>query len=189
MRTTRPRCLLVDANIVIETHKLKVWEPLCHSYEVAAPSIVIRDEARIYFKERHYQGFPILLQQQVKEGSIKEWEISKEEKTKLLANFDAITRLTKLDPGEIEALACLNTRREQDVAFSTADKAAIQALAMLDMTNLGLSLEAALKAIGLNKTLTHEYRDDYFQKHLKIGFENRLTGKGLSPDSRYRIKT
>lgn len=186
MKTTKPRFLLLDANIVIKAHELEIWTPLCNAFEIAVPSIIVRDEAHLYFQKESDQGFPISLPQQVEEGTIKEWEANGAEIAGLLANFDSLFQQI-IDSGEAEALACLIARPDEDLGFCTADGPAIKALAMIGMASRGLSFEAALKVSGLSRRLPPHFTDVFFQKHLGIGKQNRITGEGLSPGSSFRL--
>ena len=68
----KPKCLLLDANIVIKAYELEVWLLLIERVEVIIPSIVINDEARFY--KRRIGGIPeeVNLRALAEEGRISE---------------------------------------------------------------------------------------------------------------------
>jgi hypothetical protein len=49
-KITRPKFVLLDANIVIEAYTMEVWQTLIERLEVLIPSAVIEDEALFYKK-------------------------------------------------------------------------------------------------------------------------------------------
>jgi hypothetical protein len=166
---------LVDAVIVIKAHELEVWPDICANYEIVVPGIA-KGEAHLYFRSDHCQGFSIELSQ------IKEWEASSEEMKNIYSNFDRAFK-GSIHDGEVECLAFLKAHLEEDIRFCTADGPAITALAMLGMTERGVSFEEALRLIGRTKTFSrkdHHFTERFFQDRIDRGREKRIRGEGLS---------
>ncbi len=85
----------------------------------------------------------------------------------------------ELHPGETESLALLYSNKAEQRLFCTADATAIQALSMLGLWEQGISLEKALIHAGLQRSLSYQYTDDYYQKLIKKGQVRRLMGEGV----------
>jgi hypothetical protein len=118
-----------------------------------------------------------LLSQSVSSGKIAEMAATGTELRRLQNILDYAT-LQGLHPGEREALAIINSDRTEGT-FCTADGAAIRALALLGHRESGISLEALLSKVGLQKPLDQHFREDFFKKHLDRGAQDRITGIGL----------
>lgn len=72
-RTTKPRCVLLAANIVIEAHALKIWTDLKDRYELILPSIVVIDEAK-YFRSSKRGSRSIRIGEQIAKGEV--WQLT-----------------------------------------------------------------------------------------------------------------
>lgn len=178
-KTTKPTCVLLDANIVIKAHQLEIWLALIEKIKVMVPSIVVHDEA--LFSSRATGDIPknINLLQLTQNGKITKLTATAEELAKLQAMFDPVFG-PELHAGEVEALALLQEDKAQGAYFCTSDRCAIQALAMIGMSGQGISMETLLRSVGLQKPLPGQYREDFFKKNLKQGQQNRITGEGLA---------
>lgn len=51
-RDTRPRLVLLDANIIIEAHTLGIWQGLVKNVDISVPSTIIHVEAKFFFSKR-----------------------------------------------------------------------------------------------------------------------------------------
>jgi len=175
MRTTRPRSLLADADIVIKAHEMEIWTDLCANYRIIVPAIA-KGEAHLYFRPGHIQGFSTDLSQ------VNDWEASTEEMKDIYSNFDRAFK-GSIHDGEVECLAYLKANPDEDIRLCTADGPAIKALAMLDMAERGISFEGALGLIGHNRTFEskdHHFTEHFFQNQLINGHQKRIRGEGLS---------
>jgi hypothetical protein len=83
-----------------------------------------------------------------------------------------------LHEGELEALAIVHTR-EEAILFCTADQVAIQALAMLDHADRGVSFEAILRKVGLWRKMERHFGEKYFKEHTERGKARRIRGEGI----------
>jgi len=177
-RTTKPQCVLLDANVVIKAHELRVWLQLTERYELILPSTVIRNEAR-YFQTAKRVRKPIRLQELLAKGEIAELSASAEELARVHAIF-ASWFLGTLDSGEAEALALLKANKAPAAYFCTSDAPAIKALAMIMMSEQGISMETLLAKVGLKKNLERQYTEDFFRTNIRLGQIARITGEGLA---------
>jgi hypothetical protein len=173
----KPRCLLLDANVVIESHKLGVWTRLKTDYQLFLPATVSRQEVLFYFSKSIRTT--IRIRDQIATGEIMELEATADEITALCDVF-APWFLDTLDPGEIEALALLLANKATGASFCTSDAPAIRALAMLHMSDSGISLEMALSKVGLTKKLDVQFTEGFFKNNIGIGQENFITRRGLA---------
>lgn len=175
--TTTQHLLLLDADVVIEAHRVDVWEQLQDLDVLAVPSVVAREEALFYSLE--YQAVPkaIHLPRLIQEGKILELYAIPEELRAMSQIFDRVF-LEGLHEGEMEALALLIGGRFE-LKLCSGDKMAIQALAMMNRGEDGISLQEVLSGIGIMKSLGYQFTQAYFNRHLQFGFQKRITGEGL----------
>ncbi len=85
-----PKCVLLDANIIIEAYKMGVWEKLIEKVEIIVSSIVAHDEALFYSKKEGGVPEPINLKNLIEEGKIKEISASQEVIAEFLNKFDRV---------------------------------------------------------------------------------------------------
>lgn len=181
-KTTRPKFLLLDACVIIKAHEIKVWDSLMERATVAVSSIVARDEVLFYSDEEGMIPPGIDLPKLISEDRISELAAGLEELQSLRAVFDKNFN-AGLDDGEAESLALLHSGKAEGYLYCSSDKVAIQGLAMLGLSDCGISMEQMLLSVGLQKSLPREYRDEFFQKHLQLGQQQRITGAGLAEDA------
>jgi hypothetical protein len=175
--STKPRCVLLDANIVIEAHNLGVWSNLKSHYQLILPATVCKREALFYLVSG--QRVVIKLEDEIRSGEVLELEATAAELQELSRVFESWF-LDTLDPGESEALSLLLTSKVAGVTFCTSDAPAIKALAMIGMSYLGIPFEALLSKIGLTKNLDVQFTIDFFKRNTKIGQQNLITRYGLA---------
>jgi hypothetical protein len=178
-KTTKPKCVLLDANVVIEAHRLNVWQKLTEDYELILPSIVIHQEALFFSRKPDGIHVDINLLGLVDRGVITQQTATYEELTSIYTVFDRVF-IEQLDPGETEALALLKANRLPGAYFCTGDAPAIRALAMIGMSERGISMQTLLAKVGLQKNLARWFRENFFKRNIRIGQQNRITGEGLA---------
>lgn len=177
-RVTRPKCLLLDSNVIIKAYELGIWSQLICNYEVVIPTTISHCEA-LYYNEPKGKKKKIDLPDQVSKGIVSELEAVAGDLTSLFSVF-APWFIDVLHSGEAEALALIQMNKVGEAYFCTSDASAIQALAMLHKSHLGISFESVLSKIGVTKVLNHHFRDEFFRKHVRIGQINLVTGEGLT---------
>lgn len=179
-KTTRPLCVLSDANVIIDAHALGIWDSLVTQCRMFTTQYIEKNEAR-YFKSK--QGIKsISLKEQIKSGVVTILAATHENTDSLYKTFESWF-LDSLDPGEIEALALVQAGKVNHALFCTGDGPAIMALAMLRRSDLGISFERLLERTGfrsLRRRLRFWYTQAYFEKHIKKGRINFVTGFGLT---------
>jgi len=172
----KPKCVLLDANIIIETHNLGVWGVLVDTLELVVSSIVAREEALFYVNGELPQA--INLERLISEGKIAEIQATAEQIYSMIGYFDR-NFIEGLHEGETEALALVKANSVGEALYCTGDAIAIQALAMLGHSETGISLESLLKQFGLQKQLDKQFTAKFFRTNIEFGRENRITGRGL----------
>jgi hypothetical protein len=173
------KCVLLDANIIIESHKVGVWEKLIDRVKIVVSSIVAYKESHFYSKEEGGIPEPINLKRLIQDGKINEISASPEEVADFLNYFDRVF-LFGLDDGEIESLSLIKSGKLQDTLFCSSDGPAIQALAMIGHSNVGISMETLFKKTGLQKGLEYQFGDEFFKKHIAKGSENYIQRVGIA---------
>ena len=166
--------VLLDADVIIDLHKFGLWEQATKKNTVYIASTIIHYEAYYYTDEAGQKQYFDLIEQIGK--TIQEVSATPDEIAQLKSKFSP-AYLT-LDEGESESLAIL--LKEPDITFCTCDKAAIIALALLDMQNRVISLEAMLKQSGLTSNkLEPKNSEELFKIHLKKANQMKIQGTGL----------
>ena len=181
----RSKCVILDAMIIITAHELGVWAHMIERLDIVVPSIIVRDEALFYTRKECGIPEDINLRKLITQGKIREIAASVEEIADLQNIFDSIF-LSGLHEGESEALAILKSDRVTEAFFCTSDIKAIQALAMIDKSDRGLSFERMLGEVGMRKPLPVHYTDGFFKNILSNGKTNRILGRGMKRTDRRR---
>jgi hypothetical protein len=169
--------VLLDANIVIEAHTLEIWAELKDRYELILPRVVVKNEAK-YFRSSRRGSKSIRLSEQITRGEVHQLTATAEEYAELYKIF-ASWFLQALDPGETEALVLLRANRAPEAFFCTSDALAVKALAMLGLSQQGISMEMLMKKVGLAKRLKLQFTEDFFKRNIRLGQTARITGEGL----------
>ena len=172
------KCVLLDANIIIEAYHLGIWEKLIERVEISVSSIVAHTESLFYVRKDERIPEAINLKNLISEGKITEYQASYEDLEELYSRFDRVF-IEGIHEGEAECLALILKRRVKETLFCSADATAIQALAMLDRSDEGVSFEALLKKTGLSKKIRRHFSEKFFKLNLKKGAQNLITQTGL----------
>lgn len=163
--------VLLDADVVIDLHRLGIWEQILKRNKVKISSIILRQEAYFYEDE---QGRPHNINL-LKDAGVKFQELSIEANImrEFIRQFDRNIQ-EELHPGEIEALSLI--QGDKGLLFCTSDKMAIKTIALMGSSSQGISFESLLKTSGLTKKLEHRHTEEYFKKHLRDGSIMRIQG-------------
>lgn len=177
-RVTMLKCVLLDANIIIEAYELGIWEKLIEKVDISVSSIVAHQESLFYSKKEDGIPAPINLKKLIADGKIKEFSATPDEIAKFLNKFDSVFS-ESLHDGENESLALILNNKIPDTYFCSSDEAAIKALVMIKCSEKGISFEKLLKETGLQKKLKRQFSEKFFKNALKSGSQNLITGQGL----------
>jgi hypothetical protein len=166
--------LLLDANVIIKLHELKIWDKFISVNKVHVPSSIVRDrrginepgEAHCAFLEKG-ERIDYDLRSDVAKGKIIEVHCDPFEIKIVQDKLDSLNGFN-IQIGELEAIAYLVKGEKPDIKFCTADEAAIKNLVLLGMKNKAISLEKALKQCGLGR----EFKDHFSEKCLKKWIKN-----------------
>ena len=165
--------LLLDANVIIDLHKLGLWKQITKSHKVSVPSIVFHREVYYYEDENGRHHIDLEKEAGV---TITELSCSAQELLSFKERFDHVFQ-EELHDGEKEALVLL--QKQEDLILCTCDHAAIKALALLDMSTQGISFENLLKQSSINKKLEFKHTEQRFKKLLTEGGIMKIQGRGL----------
>jgi len=174
-RTTKLNLLLLDADVVIDAHRLHIWDKLLSKNKIHIGSIVLRAEVH-YYIDSEGKRKKIDLLPQLGAGKITELSASLAEQRVLRKRFDRVLG-PKLGLGEIESLVIV--QKTPDLTFCTFDHAAIIALVLLDMGNRGVSFETVLKQCGLSRRLERKHSEERFKRIVKRAHLMRVMEQGL----------
>jgi hypothetical protein len=167
------RLVILDANVVIKAFEGNFWNILVSHYEICLPSIVLRKEVYFFNDLKTGERIDINLERFIKQGSITELSASADDLEALVSKIDS-NYLERIDAGEREALALLNSGRFDDYRFCTGDMRAIKALASLDLGSFGVSLEELLANAAMKVPLPDQsYSKKAFQRKKAEGLQER----------------
>lgn len=175
---TKPRLILVDASVIITAYSLGVWDALLQKVDIAVSSTIAHDEALFYEREAGCVPLTIDIPLLVGEGKIIELAANVTQIARVRGFFDLDLNMT-LHGGEVEALALLYADDGESLLFCTSDKAAIWVLAMLGLSERGISFEDVLAGAGLGRSLPGEYGAAYFKRNIALGQTMRIQGRGV----------
>lgn len=173
--------LLLDASVIITAHELDVWTALLRAADVAVTSIIARDESLFFNRDLGSIPAPIDLAALISQGVLPEISASMSAIKRVREVFGEELNMT-LHDGEVEAIAVLYADTPDGFLFCTSDKVAIRVLAMLGLSDSGVSFEEVLTTTGLQKPLPLEYRKQYFDHYIAEGQTRRIQGKGRPYD-------
>lgn len=175
---------MLDANVIIEAHAFGIWQKMIAAFDLAVPSVVARQEAKYFLVQGQYN--PIQLSSLVAQNKIRELAAEASELAELMREFDPLFS-ESIDPGEQEALALMLADKCPDHQFCSADARPLQALAMLGMSDRGISFEELLSAVGESKQVDEQFTKKFLERQIREGQRRRIQGDGLSLKSRFRF--
>lgn len=174
----KPKLLLLDANVVLVSYRLGIWEQLKAKYEIYTSSIVAAEEVK--YVKTPTGSYGVDLVDQAAKGEIHIVEASATEMAVVVDNFvDAFRQ--GLDSGEMESIAVMLRGDLEGCIFCTGDTNGIQAIGMLGIGQLSISLEEVLDQNGLTGKLPMQLPPE-FSRHnrdfqIEVGRQRRLTGE------------
>lgn len=173
MATKSIRLLLLDANVVLELHRLNLWSGVVERCEVLLARTVL-DESKYFERDDGCQQ-QIDLGREIEAGQIRIVEVPLVTLTAFQRRFRSAF-LERLDPGELESLAHL-AEVDPGCSISSADKIVWRTLGALRIGEQGLSLEEILGRIGQSRRLDEPFTKRYREKWTKTGFGEGLRGE------------
>ena len=165
------KLLLLDADVVIDLHTLGVFDRISRGFDIHITKTVL-DEAQ-YFKSggtktRIHIRDRVTVIEDVTLGYL---QAVREEATE--------ARLG-IDPGELEAIACL-MQEDEGLLFCTCDRAAIKLLAFMNLEGRSVSFEKVLRSTGYQKrNLYPRHWEETFTECIREGKALRILLKKLT---------
>jgi len=172
------RSLLTDTCSVIEAYRVGAWGALTRGWQVHVPGSVIVHEAR-YFSSAHGRS-TISLSQQADAGAIRRVDATDWEMYELRERLPGHL-WDRLGEGERECLAILLSGPVPGLLLCTADRLAVHAACLLDLSHQVVSLEAALQACGASKQVRKQYREGWLKAVLREGRVLAVQAGGSGP--------
>jgi len=165
------KLLLLDADVVIDLHTLSLFDRIIKGFEVHITKTVL-DEA-LYFK-----------------GGGAKTKIDIRNRVTVIENIavehlqtvqkEAKEARLGIDPGELEAIACL-IQEDEGLIFCTCDQAAIKLLSFMNLEEKSISTEKALRTAGYHKkNLYPRHWEKTFTECIREGKTLRIQFKKLT---------
>lgn len=165
------KLLLLDADVVIDLHTLGLFDRINKGFEIHITKTVL-DEAS-YFKSG---GARTKIDIRNRVTVIENVAVEHLQKVR---NEAKEARLG-IDPGEMEAIACL-MQEDEGLIFCTCDQAAIKLLAFMNLEERSVSFEKALRSTGYQKkNLYPRHWEKKFTECIREGKTLRILLKNLT---------
>ena len=140
------RLLLPDADVVIGLHELNLWNKVLNCCQIYLASTVIQ-EVQHYWNSAG-ERILIDLAPHITSGKIIVLDGSPEIQAEIL-NKLIKSNLDGLHAGELESIAIIYTKDIIDLQFCIKERAAIKAVAFLNLKESSISVEQALRDINV----------------------------------------
>lgn len=165
------KLLLLDADVVIDLHTLGLFDRINKGFEIHITKTVL-DEAS-YFKSCGARTNIDI------RNCVTVIENVAVEHLQTVRNEAKEARLG-IDPGEMEAIACL-MQEDEGLIFCTCDQAAIKLLAFMNLEERSVSIEKALRTTGYQKkNLYPRHWEKTFTECIREGKTLRILLKKLT---------
>jgi hypothetical protein len=169
------RFLLLDANIIIKLHELRIWGQVLDRCDVLVAQTIVDHEAK-YYRDATTDNL-IDLAPDITAKRIGVVEVDTASMKAFLDRFDPVY-FGEMDPGEAESLAYLISSNDPCLICSS-DAIVFRVLGCLGLVEQGLSLETILQKAGLGRALTYQFTETFREYWTKRGQQDGLRGIGL----------
>jgi hypothetical protein len=166
--------LLLDANVVIALFKADIWDKVVELCDLHVAETVI-GEAH-FFEDDAGVRHDFDLGAYVAEGRIKKFSVPPLDVKRFVDSFDP-TYIEKLDPGEAESLAYMDTLTAE-CSICSADALVYRVLGNLDKAERGASLQEVLDKLGLTRPLAAQFTKAFRERWTSAGSMEALQGRG-----------
>jgi len=132
------KLLLLDADVIIDLHTLSLFDRIIKGYEIHVTKTVLSEAS--YFK-RDGARTKIAIRDRVtiiENIAVEHLQTVRDE---------AKEARLGIDPGELEAIACL-IQNDEELIFCTCDQAAIKLLAFMNLEARAVSIEKTIRTTG-----------------------------------------
>jgi hypothetical protein len=166
--------LLLDAGPIIKLFELGIWEEFIKKCDVTV-SRIVANQAK--YASQEFEDICIDLERYEEQSRINILDVGPSVVKSFHDRFDTVYKAIVHD-GEKETLAILCNSSENWLVCA-ADKAVFRILGLFGKANQGISLEEALKEIGLSRELEWKYTKRFREKYTRLGRIDSVHGKGL----------
>jgi hypothetical protein len=168
------RFLLLDANVIIKLHELKLWDPIVERCDVFVAETVVR-EAQYFEGDAGHEA--IDLTSYIESKRITSVGMTGSDVAKFRDGFSS-DYLERIDPGEAESLAFLLSSNDP-CQICSADAIVYRILGRLNRGEQGISLEEILHRTGLSTAVPHQYRRAFREHWTQEGQQDMIRSRGL----------
>lgn len=180
--STKPKLYLLDANVLLQLHRLQIWNEVLQRAIVVLGSIVADQESRFWqADDRTMWG--IDLQPDLQAGRLKILGAEAADLAAVAQVFDP-TMAESIHAGELEAITLLrvwDAAEDPPPLFCTGDRKAVEATCLLGLGHLTVSLEEVLHQLGVPcpPGLKSWFRKLTMEAWVREGKLARIQGRGL----------
>ena len=165
------RLLLLDANIVIELFRRRLWDAFLRQCDVHLAETV-KNEA-VFWEDENGEKHPINLDDYQTSGAITVFSVPPSAIQSFRGRFGPV-HADQMEDGETESLAYLIANRDRDYLISSADAIVYRVLGLYRMGERGISLEEILGQIGMKRQLDWPFGKSFRDLNTRKGFAESL---------------
>jgi hypothetical protein len=169
MTMNRLKCLLLDANVVLELFSMGLWDVVAQRWDLHVAETVL-NEAKFFFDQN---GQSHSINWELYRTQIGVFQLSVGDIAAFRALFDR-SYLDRLDPGETESLAYLFSPEGESFVICSADAIVFRVLGNKQCTERGISLESILDKLGTKRRVDYQYTEKFRRKYNQIGLGESL---------------
>lgn len=164
------KLVILDANVIIELFSQGIFDALIGRYAIKLPK-TIKDECQFYF-DQNDDEVQINWEPYITSGKVEEVAATDEQFSDLLKKLkDDFYR--GIDAGELEAIALICSKDEEDLFFCSGDLPALKAMGVLGRGNQAVSLETLLQKSGMGRNLKHQFSERRKQQEISKAFTEK----------------
>lgn len=166
------RLLLLDANVVIELFRQRIWDRLLECCDIHLSRTIATTEAH-FFEDEQGDRHDFDLPSYEACGAVTVFDVSLAQDAQLTRHFGP-AYLERFDPGEREALAHLVTSADPYIIRS-ADSIVFKVLGFLNRAEQGISLEEILQQTGFGRQMCWRFTKAFRERYTREGSSDQLT--------------
>ena len=171
--------LLLDANVIIYAHELRVWSQLIEKCDITI-TLTVKEQETYYWRDQTGIPYPIDIDVYINEGKINCVCVPLKH-VDSFKNLFGPHYLDRMDPGESDSLAFLYYSSDEHHICSS-DGIVFRILGALAMADRGISLEEVLQQKGLTRSIDQQYTKAYRLSLTDKGQAEGITGMALKPE-------
>jgi len=167
--THRSPYLLLDTCVILEAHRLGVWDLLVRNHSLAVPAAVVAETIQ-QCREEKFDDIRVCLEEQIRQGLVHEPSLPLSD-LRIVTERSGLKFRGAMDTGEQECLACLLHGKYECSGVCSSDRVVFRYLGWIREPERGVSLEEILERMGAPRKLAHKLTKEFRLRWSQRGFQ------------------